>query len=296
MKIKELKVLLKEALVNLTYKYEEPKQGGSTISSFSNLDQYRNGISTLENSGLLKKETDEIRNTPIFKTAKDSVNLNLSEGRVLKPVLEKLHRIATSVAESIEQIGGDTEKDSVSIKLPDVNDFEDLSKFSADFHKILSQTIINDQINGQVRIDSVENGSIWLDVYLGSATAVSLIGGLAWASAVVYKKIQEGRLIEKHVESLGVKNASLKEIQIKQKEALDLMIDAEADNLYNENFEGNNNEQIQRLKLSIKMFSNLIDKGAEIHPALNQPESVKNLYPKMNNLQSLESKIKKLEG
>ena len=68
-----------------------------------------------------------------------------------------------------------------------------------------------------------------------------------------------------------------------------------SNNLYNENFEGDNNEQIERLKLSIKMFSNLIDKGAEIHPALNQPESVKNLYPKMDNLQALESKIKKLE-
>jgi hypothetical protein len=296
MKIKELKVLLKEALTNLTFKYEESKQGNTTISVFSNLDQYRNGISILEDSDLLKKETDGIRNSPIFKTAKDFVNLNVQEGRALKPQLDELFRITSSVTESIEQIGGDTEKDSISIKLPDVNDFEDLSKFSADFHKILNQTIVNKQINGQVRIDSVENGSIWLDVYLGSATAVSLIGGLAWASAVVYKKIQEGRLIEKHVESLGVKNASLKEIQVKQKEALGLMIDAEANNLYNENFEGDNNEQIERLKLSIKMFSNLIDKGAEIHPALNQPESVKNLYPKMKNLQSLESKIKKIEG
>ena len=73
------------------------------------------------------------------------------------------------------------------------------------------------------------------------------------------------------------------------------MIDAEANSLYNENFKGDNNEQIGRLKLSIKMFSNLIDKGAEIHPALNQPESVKNLYPKMANLKRLESKIKKIE-
>jgi len=295
MKIKELKILLKEALTNLTFKYEEPKQGNTQISVFSNLDQYRNGISKLEESDLFKKETDNIRNSPIFKTAKDFINLNLQEGRTLRPQLDELLRISSAVTQTIEQIGGDTETDSVSIRLPDVSDFEDLSKFSADFHKILNQTIVNDQINGQVRIDSVENGSIWLDVYLGSAAAVSLIGGLAWASAVVYKKIQEGRLIEKHVESLGVKNASLKEIQSKQKEALSLMIDAEANNLYNENFEGENNEQIERLKLSIKMFSDLIDKGAEIHPALNQPESVKNLYPKMNNLQSLESKIKKLE-
>tara|TARA_B110000967_G_scaffold100579_1_gene103251 strand:- start:82 stop:972 length:891 start_codon:yes stop_codon:yes gene_type:complete len=295
MKIKELKVLLKEAIAQLTFKYEEGKQGGNTISVFSNLNQYRNGINILESSDLFKKELTSLRKTPIFTTAQDFINLNYAEGRKLRLQLDEFFRICSTVTQSIEQIGGDSEKDSISIKLPEVKDFEDLSKFSADFHKILNQAIVNDQIKGQVRIDSVENGSIWLDVYLGSAAAVSLIGGLAWASAVVFKKIQEGRLIEKHVESLGVKNASLKEIQIKQKEALDLMIDAEANSLYNENFKGDNNEQIGRLKLSIKMFSNLIDKGAEIHPALNQPESVKNLYPKMANLKGLESKIKKIE-
>jgi len=243
----------------------------------------------------LKKKLTKSEALQFFNTGKDFVNLNLPEGRKLKPQLEELNRIVSSVSQSIEEIGGESDENTVSIKLPDVKDFEDLSKFSSDFHKILNQSIVNEDIKGEVRIDSVENGSIWLDVYLGSAAAVSLIGGLAWASAVVYKKIQEGRLIEKHVESLGVKNASLKEIQTKQKEALSLMIDAEANNLYNENFEGNSPEQIERLKLSIKLFSELIDKGAEIHPALNQPESVKNLYPKMTNLQTLESKIKKIE-
>ena len=73
------------------------------------------------------------------------------------------------------------------------------------------------------------------------------------------------------------------------------MIEAEARALYNESFEGDDNEQIERLKLSIKMLSNLIEKGAEIHPALNQPEQVSNLFPDMKKLNSLESRIKKLE-
>ena len=73
------------------------------------------------------------------------------------------------------------------------------------------------------------------------------------------------------------------------------MISAEAQNLYNDNFEGDNNEQVERLKNSIKMLSKLIDKGAEVHPALNQPENVKNLFPKMAESQSIQSKIKKIE-
>lgn len=244
MKIKELKEVLKNSISDLKYKYEEAKQGTTTMSVFSNLDQFRNGINTLESSDLFAQEIEKLRNSSFFTTGKDFVNLNLNEGRKLKTQIDDLVRMVQSVAKSIDQIGGNTEENSVSIKLPDVKDFEDLSKFSSDFHKILTQSIVNEEIGGEVRIDSVENGSIWLDVYLGTAAAVSLIGGLAWSAAVIYKKIQEGRIFEQHVISLSVKNESLKEIQVKQKEAMELMIDAEANNLYSENFNGNNNEQI----------------------------------------------------
>ncbi|GAL79539.1 hypothetical protein JCM19274_2047 [Algibacter lectus] len=43
------------------------------------------------------------------------------------------------------------------------------------------------------------------------------------------------------------------------------------------------------------MLSSLIEKGAEIHPALNQPEKVTNLFPDMKKLNIIESRIKKLE-
>ena len=291
MKIKKLRNVFSELMSELSINSKE--NTNSTIS-FSGLNKFRIAINKLETTELLTNEINDIRKSAIFITNNDTTLLNSSEGRNLKLKIDNLIRLVISLNSTFEKLGGASNDNSVSIKLPEVIDFDDLSKFSSEFHKILNQSIVNEQIDGQVRIDSVENGSIWLDVYLGSAAAVSLIGGLAWASAVVFKKIQEGRLIKKHVESLGIKNESIKEIQLKQKEALDLMISAEAANLYNDNFEGTNNEQIERLKFSIKMFSNLIDKGAEIHPALNQPESVKNLYPKMNNLKNLESKIKKI--
>jgi hypothetical protein len=296
MKIKELKQQLATITSILNVAYEEPNPGSQkTTSKFSKLNQFRKAINQLEETGLFKAEIQAIRNSAIFTTAKDSLSLNLNEGRQLKNQVDEIVKLVTALSTTISEIGGEVNPDSVSIKLPPVNDFDDLSKVSADFHKIINQAIVNDQINGQVRIDNVENGSIWLDVYLGSTAAVSLVGGLAWAAAVIYKKIQEGKLITEHVKSLKIKNESLKEIQEKQKDALSLMIDAEAKNLYNENFDGDNNEQIERLKNSIRLLSNLIEQGAEVHPALNQPENVKNLFPKMNQLQSVESKIKKLE-
>ncbi len=61
------------------------------------------------------------------------------------------------------------------------------------------------------------------------------------------------------------------------------------------NFKRNNSERIGKIKHTIKILSELMDKGVEIHPALNQPESVKNLFPDMNNLKKWVSQTKKLK-
>lgn len=292
MKIKELKNIFSELVQELNFEY---KENPNNITHFKNLIGLRKAINKLETTGLLTEEVKMLRSTAIFTTNKDIVTLNTAEAKQLKVKLDNLIRLVGSLNSSFEEIGGEVNENSISIKLPKITDFEDLSKFSSDFHKILTQAIVNDEINGQVRIDSVENGSIWLDVYLGTTAAVTLIGSLTWSAAVIFKKIKEGQLIEQHVKSLKIKNDSLKEIQEKQKQALDLMIDAEAKSLYDESFEGNDNEQIERLKLSVKMLSSLIEKGAEIHPALNQPEKVTNLFPDMKKLNIIESRIKKLE-
>ena len=297
MKIKELKADLQSISETLNFKYEEQKnaQGQIVQSTFTNLISFRNGINLLENTGLLKLEISQIKKSGIFSTTQDDLTINVNEGRSFKLPMDSLIRIVGALNTSLSKITGTTRENSISIKLPNVNDFDDLAKTSSTFHTILTQSIINDQIKGQVKIDSVENGSIWLDIYLGSAPALALVGGLAWSAAVVYKKIQEGRIIEEHVKSLKIKNESLKEIKDAQKKAIDLMIDAEANQLYSENFKvPDNHEQIERLKHSIKLLSEQIDKGAEIHPALNTPETVTNLFPDMKHLELLESRIKKL--
>jgi hypothetical protein len=299
MKLKELKLYFSEITENIKFKYDEPteQRGGQTtsISRFSNLTNFRKGISSIEKTNLLKAEIETIKNSGIFTTTNDTLRINVPEGRALKAPMDELVKIVSSLNLTFSDLSGTVRDNSISIRFPDISDFQDLSKVAGSFHTILSQSIINDEIKGQVKIDSVENGSIWLDVYLGSASALTLVGGMAWSAAVVFKKIQEGRIIEEHVRSLKIKNESLKEIKDAQKQAIDLMIDSEANQLYSENFKTQgNNEQIERLKHTIRLLSEQMEKGAEIHPALNTPEKVANLFPDMKHLELVESRIKKL--
>ncbi len=83
----------------------------------------------------------------------------------------------------------------------------------------------------------------------------------------------------------------------KQKEYLALLIDTEARNIASTHIgEDAEPETVERLKYTIKEFAELIEKGAEIHPALQAPESVRNLFPNFKNILGIESKTQMLNN
>jgi len=70
----------------------------------------------------------------------------------------------------------------------------------------------------------------------------------------------------------------------------------EAKYVYEQHFKEEDCEKIERIKLAITQFTELITKGVEIQPSLLVPENVNNLFPDMKNLPSIVSKIKQIEG
>lgn len=184
---------------------------------------------------------------------------------------------------------------SINIKLPPVKDFDDLANVSKEFHLALTQVLYIDEINGETKIESVDNGSIWINVLVGAA-GLAVVASLVWSAAVVYKKILEGKLLAEQVRSLKIKNDSLEDILKAQKEATSALIQAEAEHIQSEHFQEKIPENLERIKNSIKLFADIIDRGAEIHPAIVAPEQVSNLFPDMKNVVGIESKIKKLQA
>lgn len=181
------------------------------------------------------------------------------------------------------------------IKLPEPKDFKEAIDFQSKFFTAISQNIVNDEIKGAVVLKEWEPGSFWLTLFLGSLAAVKLVAGMAWAAAVVLKKYREAEMFALHAESLRIKNEALVELKRGLEEQNRLILESEAKALQANNFEKNDNhEQVERLKLGIKTFMELIDKGAELHPALNAPQPVKELFPDLSKVELIESKQKLL--
>lgn len=242
---------------------------------------------------LFKPIIDSLKSSIIFTFSNDEMNIQHSEGNLINSSLTQLKTLSQNFQEILLKTVPNENINSINIKLPQVNDFDELSKVAREIHISLTQVLLNEEVNGETKIVSVENGSIWFNVFVGE-TAVFVVASIAWAAAVIYKKIQEGRLLEQQVRSLKVKNDSLEDVLKAQKAETDLMIQAEAEHIQSEHFKLNAEDNIARIKNLISTFAELIGKGAEIHPALVAPENVSNLFPDTSKLLGLESKIKRL--
>jgi hypothetical protein len=195
----------------------------------------------------------------------------------------------------LNQLVPDDDENSVIIRLPDPSDFEQAIYFQNQFFTAISQNIINNEIGGQIVLKEWEPGSFWLTLYVASSAAVALVAQMAWSAAVVLKKYQEFKILEEQTKSLKIKTEALTEIKRGIEEEMKLILESEAKALQVHSFKDNDNhEQVERLKMGIKTFMELIDNGAEIHPALNAPEQVKNLFPDFKKLPSVESRTKML--
>ncbi len=290
--LKIIKNELKRLIEKFNWKVEVIPNNQS-YTKFSNLISIRQTINEIQELNIFEYFVMTLKTSAIFTSSANEMSIQQGEANVIISNLNSLKTLSENFLNTLTKTLPEEDPDSINIKLPQVNDFDELSNASKQFHIALTQVIFNKEINGETKIVSVENGSIWFNVFVG-LSAVTVIASLAWSAAVIYKKIQEGRLLEQQVRSLKVKNESLDDILVAQKAETQLMIEAEADHINSEYFKENAAENIERIKNSITILADLIGKGAEIHPALQAPENVSNLFPDVKNLLGLESKIKRI--
>jgi hypothetical protein len=213
----------------------------------------------------------------------------LREAQGLRDYLKLVQLFVEAVSTS------ENAESDIYVRFPKADDLPALTQQLDDLQKILEQTILDSIIGGKMVVKSVDNGSFIILLCLGSVKAVSFIGGLTWAAAVVYKKYQEALLVKGHVESLKIRNEALSEIKRAEEEMLKNVVAAEARHLEKEIYgDEENPERLERIKHSIEILQGLLEKGAEVHPALMAPESVKNLFPDLKKLGSVESRIKQI--
>lgn len=268
--------------------------GGATFIKLNNLTEFRAAIENIADTGLFGGDAllGRLKELPIFSNAHDSFDITLSQFQELSTVLSRLYLTGFHTLRAIEQAVPPADPYSVSVKLPEVKSLEEMASVIKTVDRAFSQGIVN-EVGGKVEIETVEPGSVWLIICLGAPIAVTVIGALVWAGVVIAKQRNSNLLIEKEINKRDLQNEFVKDLVNANKKLIDTLVESEAKLIQDENFQGNN-EQLERIKLSILSFADIIQKGGEVHPALHAPDAVKVAFPPANNMHLIESRTKKL--
>jgi hypothetical protein len=295
LRLREIQLILENAVKkDIPLKVELGQPGLVNISNINKFKKFFSGIYTIP---IFSEQVQFLKNTALFATSLDGLEVRRDEGETISQVAFYLTNASQALLKVLNVMLTAQEENTVSILLPNPSNFRSVIEFLDEFEKAISQVIVNKTIQGNLKIKSWESGSFWVEVFLGAQAAVFLVAGIAWSAAVISKKNAEAALIEQHVRSLEIKNESLSDILEKQKIATSLLLENETKQLLVKHFNKESDpEMTERLKYAIKTFAELIQKGAEIHPALNAPEQVSNLFPDFKNLDSIISQVKQIES
>ncbi len=200
---------------------------------------------------------------------------------------------AKAVFDFLKTATVDQDENFINIKFPCGKNMEDIVKNLDSLQRSLQLAVMNDVTQGVVEVKGWEQGSLWVVIFLKTVAAVTLIGNVAWAAAVINEQRAKAEIAKEYLRSIKTKNDFLDNLKEKDEELINSLVDMEARNIA-DNITLKDNESIERLKVSIKLMSDLLLKGTEIHPSLNAGQEVKKLFPDLNSL-PIFSKIKLLK-
>lgn len=244
---------------------------------------------------LFDNQIENLKKQSFYNQTLDKIVISSSENALLEKEIFNISNSISLLNSLLKNIIPKESNDLISIKIPTPHNFTDIEKITNKLNLIFSQTLLNDKINGSIKIANFDSGSFWIDFLVGTGEVVTVVASICWSSAVAFKKLQEGLLLQQQVKALKISNDAFKEIVDKHKENYNEIVESEAKFIQNEHFKDTDNEQLGRIKLAINELADLFSKGAEIYPSIEAANQIKEQFPDYKKLETIESKIKKLK-
>lgn len=259
----------------------------------SGLNTLRRSVNLVDDIPYLNSEITVLRNSWLFQSTGDGQKINSNQNTEVENALNSLRiKLETfkEIAETSNLFNG---TDRILIRIQEINSFDSLQKYAGDLKKAIEIPVLDKSIGGNVTILSADEGSIIFYISLGAVAAVKLVAGICWAAAVIKKKKAEASIFEQHAKTLELKNDMLSIFVEAQKVQMKNILDAEATAIAKKEYNHEEPETIERLKLSISTVADLIDKGVQILP-VSKEEDIQKSFPDYKNLNLIESTIKQL--
>jgi hypothetical protein len=280
MRLREVLSIVQELKEEIVFPFFQLSNGKMRVNNYK---QCIAKIDKLDKIGLIDDEMERLRELEFVYHDKSSSSFIDVDTETLKE-LRDIERLINKKIEAIidvSKISLPTEKaESIDVKLPEFKTLSEASKFFNDLNKALEIAVVNKDINGKVELQNFESGSLWVSIYLGTSTAVSLIGSLVKTALNLKGKYYETEKLKSAARSMDV----VLDMQEKLLEA----IDKELENAYKTQatellaqspIQDDSPEFTTKFVHVVSTFADLIYRGAEIHASLTASKEDRETFP-----------------
>lgn len=274
-----------------------PRQGrpNDEVLEIKELHRLQRVVGRLANVPMFRDHFTELFQHQFLNRAENTVRATYQEIVSFRTKLDAFFTAARQTLSLLQAMSEHVDETCARIRLPDSSDFRTAVDDQQKILKALEQVFLAEPFNSTIRLVGWENGSLWLVIALGSALAVEFLGRIVWSAAVVRKKKIEGDLLVEQTRKVGVEADFLEHLSQRTVKAAEDLLTQETKALRNHIAGARDDPEAgQRLKETIKVFADLISRGAQVEPALMEPERAKEVFPDFKTLDTIASKIPQL--
>lgn len=261
----------------------------------TNLNRFKELINKIEEYELdfYNDVIEKLYKSPIYSTTQNDISFSSTQeaSKVYfnsKYILDSLNSLLLVFSKILPT----PNENELSIKFPTTQNLEDLLKDMSKIEKQLSIIVNDKEVNTHITLSKWEYGSYWIDIAIGTPFAISLIGSISWAAAHIASLIRKDKEHSLYLQKIETDAQMLNAIKEKQLLYLDKLYENEVLNIQ-ENYFNNkeNNERNKKIKDTIKLFADIIQRGGEFQPSLISPKEMKESYPDFKNIEHIPSKV-----
>ena len=241
----------------------------------------------LNAAGVLKNDTGAMLSVTEIATHVDShITVSADANSKFASALDRIQKSGHVLLETLDAMFEAEEPEQIAIQLPtDETSLCEVGKTMQQIEKLLQQVVVNEYVQGEVRLIAFDRGTNWVEIYVGSLAAVSLIGAIV-------RLIYDFRL--KNVD-IATRREVFRSIKLENDlaAAAEKALEAELNALVETGaahaakvggIPDSNHDLRERIKFVVAELGLLVSRGARIVPSLSAPEEQQSEFPEAKQI------------
>ena len=263
--------------------FEEKRSTGSiTYYKLSNAESVRRLLHDLDPITSFSENIEEIRKTSVgFTQPTVDINLDPRGKSILQIEYQKLFNKVITITELFKSLNYSQTENGLDIKMPSQLSLSDFSKCTKDLNTIFSTCPLFSKTENTITLSAVDVGSIWLSFVIGGAaiaTVLNMVAALVDKALIIRSHYLTTKEQVEKVRCLKLGNDMIERMQKDFETVGDKLIETNSEELCNQ-YDIKAPEDIERMKNSLNLLTNWMNKGMEIYASIKSPDEVKCVFP-----------------